>query len=497
MKLYIISCKLMILFLLLNGCSDSNNYTKEQIIQKDPIAYKNDSVRLNAYHFLVENMHSFRHFNNGVPIADLNVVDRDYLMKNIDQSFISSENLLNTGLITKSDFHEYVLPYRINYAEIEYWRDLVWKRIGRNNLGDIRTEKALIDSCNAINNDLKKWFKFGNLTQSEDTLGYSGLCHYKMASCGGMSNLAAYTLRALGVPIAIDYAVWGNMSGGHIWNSLITSKNKAMPFLGAESPIDSENKFYLVKLDDDHSKKLSTYKKPGKVYRSTFSVQKQSFAFRAGRSHILPPELSETRQKDVTKIYFPITNLIIPVHTGEKKVPDFLVLCNFNSGVWIPVMGTMFNSGKFVFDDLAKDMLYNTFTYSAKRKSKAYNYPVYIDTSGNKIFLKPHKNQLIDIELNRTRSIENDQIEVTSKDWNVEKLISIAKGTLFKKPSNGKTFNLYMWDFGWKLVGVSKSINHQVKFKSIPSNGLYVFSEGERNPNDRPFIINNKKYRWL
>src|SRR5690606_35713242 len=165
-----------------------------------------------------------------------------------------SRSLLANHLITTEDFYEYVLPYRLNASAFEDWRDAVWKRYRRTSIGQVCTINALIDSCNVINDQLKDWFKFATIN-GEDTLGYTRLCTLKKGTCVSMANIAAFSLRGLGVPVAIDFVpCWGNIKGSHIWNSLVTNDDKVLPFLGAEGNVGDYNPFYLVGILEDQMK---------------------------------------------------------------------------------------------------------------------------------------------------------------------------------------------------------------------------------------------------
>lgn len=481
-----------LLVIILTGCKNQNSH--DERLLSEPLSYKNDTLKLNAYKFLINNMQGLKHVDNDKIVRDINVIDQKYLVNNIDEAFESSKSLLDNKLITVQDFYEYVLPYRLNFAKVESWREAVWMNAKKTKIENVKSEDDLSDSCNIINDGIKKWYKFGSINELEDTLNYGQMSFHKKGTCVGMANVAAFTMRALGLPIAIDHALWGNMDGGHRWNALITRNGSLKPFLGAESNISSENKFYVFNVKTNPL--LSTFKKPGKVYRNTFSVQKESFAYQVGRSNVIPPELSETREKDVTKEYLPVEDITVKAR-GTSGDPKYLLICNFNSGAWVPVMGTLLKSKEYTFRNMARDMLYNTFTYSNERNVKPFNFPIYIDAKGAVCILNPDKEKSINLEINRTQSIVNDQIVVSGIKWDDDKLTDLAYGKTFTKPINGRHYTLYVWDGTWKVAGNTMSIDDKVKFANIPSNGLYLLSGQKRNLEDRPFIMYHNKIKWL
>jgi hypothetical protein len=491
MKINSLTC--LIILVLLFSCKFKNRQ-KDSDLLSPPSNYKNDPLKLNAYHFLTSNMGDLEHLSDdGQGIKDITSIQKSYLIKNIDTATKLSRPLINKGIISVQDFYEYALPYRLNSSKIENWRELVLKKYNNYKIKEVKDETSLIQLINAINTEQQKWFKYGRNNADTQTLSFADLCSDKHADCVGMSYLAAYTLRGLGLPVSIDYTpAWGNTSGAHAWNSLVTKNKKVNPFLGAESGIGSYSPFDFVLNRENPS--LSTYKKTGKVYRVTFSIQTQSLAYQYGRSGKLPPELTDPRLVDVTKDYIPVKDLIFkPV----KSSPKFLVICNYNNGDWVPVMPAIIKNNQYVFKDMGRDLLYSPFQYNDQHKFNFYDYPVYVDAFGKSVSLHPNNKKLINIKLTRTQSIEKDQLQEMSKGWNYKNLTEIAKGNYFTKPINGKKYILYFWKENWEVVGSVLAKNNTVDFNAVPSNGLYLLSSGESISNERPFIIYNNSFKWL
>jgi len=474
-------------------CSEYKGKENHKNLLEPPLNYQHDPLKLGSYLFITSNMDSLEHLSKtGQNVKDVYSIDKTYLVENIDQAVKASKCLIDKKIISIQDFNEYVLPYRINSSKIDNWRkDVLLKYHNKYSVTLINNEVSLINTCNLINNELKTWFKFGAIKADDGVLSYSDLCSNKQSSCVGMAYLAAYTLRGLGIPVAIDYApVWGNVNGGHTWNSLVTRTKKVNSFLGAENNIGSYSPLNLV---SNESPSLSTYKKPGKIYRFTFSVQKKSLAYKYGNSGSLPSELTETRIIDVTKDYVPVKDIIFK---PLKIHPKFLFICNYNSGAWTPVMAALFGNNQYLFRDMGRDMLYGAFSYD-QHSLNSFDYPVYVDVSGKSIVLSPNNKKLIDIKLIRTQSIEGDQLQEMIKGWNYEKFIDIAKGKSYAKPLNGKRYTLYCWNGSWTVVGSTHAANNVVDFKAVPSNGLYLLSSKESISNERPFIILNDSIKWL
>ncbi|MDY0905932.1 hypothetical protein [Pedobacter sp. CFBP9032] len=457
-----------------------------------PSSYKEDSLKLNSYRFLISNMQGLEHSSQtGENVDDATSIDKDYFINNINHAVRFSRPLINKKIITIQDFNEYVLPYRINSSKIENWRAAsIAKYDKKYQVGLIKDEQSLINTCNDINKELMTWFKFGSTNFDDEKLSYYDLCSNKKSSCIGMAYLAAYSLRGIGLPVAIDYApVWGNINGGHTWNSLVTKSKKVNPFLGAESIIGSYSPLNLV---SNQSTRISTYKKPGKVYRYTFSVQKKSLAYEYGSS-TLPPELRESRIIDITKNYVPVKDIIVRTHS---PYPKLLLISNYNSGGWVPIMATKIKNNQYVFKDMGRDLLYSTFSYN-KGEQNSMGDPIYLDVSGRSTVLRPNDKKLMKLTINRTQSIENDQLQEVNKGWDYDKLTKIANGKSCSLPKNGAKYTLYYWKNSWQALGSIMAANNCLIFRSIPSNGLYLLSSKESISDERPFMIINNSIKWL
>uniref|UniRef100_F4C9T2 Transglutaminase domain-containing protein n=1 Tax=Sphingobacterium sp. (strain 21) TaxID=743722 RepID=F4C9T2_SPHS2 len=455
--------------------------------------FGNNSAKRSAYEFLTANLTGLSHVSEyGNLIYDTISLNRDYLIENLESAIRSSEPLRKANLIGDSEFQEYILPYRVNASRIMNWRKEVWKKYDTKEFKDIQDEKSLIDCCNKINDRLRQWFVFGSLQQLEDTLTYSHINHYKKGSCISMANLAAYTLRAMGAPIAIDFVpAWGNVPGGHVWNSLVLKGGKFYPFQGAESNILSYEPLYLVK--SENNEQLSTYRRPPKVYRKTFSIQKESVYYKQRQK--LPQIGLTSRMIDVTRNYVPVSTIIIKADELMTK-PENVFINVYNNGLWVPVMVVEAEHGEYIFKDLGNDLLYSVTTYN-KVSFEFINLTFYLDKSGNMIKLNPSFEKKIDVNLHKIRSIEMEQLEELKKGWDVDKLLSIAEEKTYTIPTKNRKYNLYYWQNKWIKTGISKLKSGNVSFKEVPSNALYLFSEGKPSNKDRPFILYKNQIKWL
>jgi hypothetical protein len=73
--------------------------------------YKNDSLKLKAARFLMAELATNVHVENGILVQDYNTVDAKSLIENIDSAYAASETLLKHNIVDFENFSEYVLPY--------------------------------------------------------------------------------------------------------------------------------------------------------------------------------------------------------------------------------------------------------------------------------------------------------------------------------------------------------------------------------------------------
>ncbi|PMD87957.1 hypothetical protein BWI97_25570, partial [Siphonobacter sp. BAB-5405] len=391
-------------------------------------------VKKSYYHFIKSNMEGLIHVLSKTAIGqDRKLVNDDIILSNIEDAYQSSNELIKNGLISENGFKEFVLPYRVNSANIHTWRRQVWHQYHKHSFSGITRTSALVDSCNRINDSLKSWFKFSYTNKLEDTLTYSHITHGKEGTCVSMATIAAYTLRAFGVPVSIDFTpAWGNMPGSHVWNSLVLAHDVSIPFLGAEANIGKYEPLYLIK--DGENSPYSTYRKPGKIYRYVYSAQKETPYYKYGHLNYFLPMSVNSRMIDVTAQYLPVSDITFtnPQINGEPKL---VYINNYNDGKWVPVMATERKEDAYLFSNLARDLLYCVSTYG-ESPAETTILPFYLTPAGKPILLQPSSKK-IDIVLNRMQSIEFDQMDVAKKEWNVKAFARIARGHVRSAPVEG------------------------------------------------------------
>ncbi|WP_367866777.1 hypothetical protein [Pedobacter sp. WC2423] len=475
-----------------------NNVKENKLVQTQKYVYdyyKNDKLKLRAAKFLLDNMNGNFHIENGHAIADISTMEPKTIIRNIDSTFKASQYLLNNKSISFDDFLEFVLPYRINFSKDDDWKNLISKNT-KNHIENkkLNNSKDIIEYINNTNKLILPDFKFDVANTHEDTLSYTDIFRQKKGSCITMAYMGQYYYRALGIPVSFDYVLcWGNMAGAHTWNSLILQDHKLRPFLGLEQQVTKYDPLLYYSGGKKYPS-LSTYKKAGKIYRHTYSLQRNSLAYKYKRTKILPPLLQNYRSIDVTRQYHKVINLNTRKLFNNIK-SKILLACNYSSQEWIPISAAEFKNNGYRFDELSTDMLYLLSTYDKSSYKDVY-YPFYIDSNGKILTLKPTKRKG-NLIIKYIKSIESDQaIAKNAYVWEVA--VAVAKNQLRTKPLIGQEYTLFLWQSGWKQIStISNLSNKELVFKNVPENGLYLISSKEHSDDDRPFFISNGAIKWL
>lgn len=146
-------------------------------------------------------------------IYDVLSVNSSFLIKNIDLAFMAWEKPWARD-VPFEVFCAYILPYRVQTEQISFLREEMMKRFLP--LLDSAGVKTPLEACVALNEHLKSVVRY------QDT----GLPFYPtieetyqsgISRCDGICNLGTFIMRAIGIPVAVDFTIWPKMDLGHSW----------------------------------------------------------------------------------------------------------------------------------------------------------------------------------------------------------------------------------------------------------------------------------------
>ncbi|MBT1689837.1 transglutaminase-like domain-containing protein [Dawidia soli] len=277
-------------------------------------------------------------------LPDLQTIRGEYLINNIDHAYKAWQEQPWCKHVTFDQFCEFILPYRIeNEDPYAFDRNTIYDQFDTLLNPVRRNGGGAMAACLTINQELKKgMWVFTNALESLPHFGAKTILEKRVGVCREYADLALYTMRATGIPVAIDFTPqWPFRSLGHSWNVLLAENGKKIMFLGIESDPGQPHKA-------DHKK--------AKVYRNTFAIQPQSLAKTAGDTDI-PPLFRNARFIDVSDEYFEGKDVEIELDNVEEQ-DTYAYICVFDNRNWVPIHWGKITDGKVVFTKMGRDIVY-------------------------------------------------------------------------------------------------------------------------------------------
>lgn len=377
-------------------------------LEKVLVHYKDDSLKLHAARFLIENMpahyslwgdeldslyvalsqysdsgkYDNRYdylkkyaFNNLHRQNDAKNIKADYLIENIDYSFRVWHEVPWGKYISFDDFCEFILPYRIKDEPLTHWKRDLYHRF-RPVLDSLYHGSDVIQACKYLNDYLKsgREWRYSDDFNSPH-LSALFLVDKRIGDCNALSDFVTYCMRSVGIPMAIDRYLWSPEYGSsHAWTAVLDTTGYAVSFsFGEHSP----------------QRNTSVGRQKGKVYRSCYAMQKERLEKLEANSHIRST-LSDCFLKDVSSEYFPSSAPPVvkcDFLRNTKNTTVWMALFRMNG--WVPIGDTVCENGEANFGHMEPGIIYATL-YQREGKMIPAGYPFQIEKwSGNVIYYRP------------------------------------------------------------------------------------------------------------
>lgn len=295
-------------------------------------------------------------------IPDAQIIKADYLIDNIDQSYNQWTTCPWASQVTYEQYLEWMLPYKaVELQELDHWRDTLITHFGKG-----------LD--NPIKNDVEYNTTMGIADMIRNDT-YNGLHRYGLYTRAGLPLLSAHLQAHQTYGDIPDYAL----------TAVLAMRSAGIPAVLDETPVGSRGtaatKWYVI--ISDRGEQLTSewdlattiggsffpYERGPKVYRNTYSINKEREQYRHKAKYQYPFELGK---KDVTSQYFLTSNLKIPIDkTTVKKLKDkYLYIASAvrsKDNPWqIVDIGTL-SHGKARFHDMGREVLYTVMGYDGTR----------------------------------------------------------------------------------------------------------------------------------
>ncbi|MDR3246671.1 MAG: discoidin domain-containing protein [Prevotellaceae bacterium] len=300
----------------------------------------------------------------GEPVVreDVKYITGDYLINNIELAFKAWQEQPWGKHIGFDVFCEEILPYRVSTEPLENWREKARASFADLNRSFKEPQTTTIDACSRVNNMLPRF----RLDHDFPAMSYSQLMASARNSCTGMAALAVFAMRALGIPVTVDYIpYWTNHDVGHTWNTVSDSAGRHFLFMGAETnpgrPLRSQ------------------WSQKSKVYRHTFARQPHLSAAKTD----IPPSLRSAYIQDVTVEYGGCADVDVPVRFPSPSGAKYAYLAAMGErSRWNIVGWGNVESERLKFSSVGTSALYVPFYYSGESSIPAGDlFMLYADSS--------------------------------------------------------------------------------------------------------------------
>jgi hypothetical protein len=275
---------------------------------------------------------------------DVNEIKSDYLITNIDFAFKTWFLQPWKNEISFDIFCNYVLPYRVSNEVPEQWREELYNKFNPL-LDSVRSVNGdIIMACKAICRVIKDTLDGGaQFLASLPSQGPTRLLKYRTGTCREQAQYATYVMRALGIPVTIDYTPqWPFRSLGHSWN-VVFANGKAIPFMGTETmPGEPHKEGY----------------KYAKVFRETFSINKRSLAYTGENKEIIPSTFDEPFMVDVTNEMVTTSDVTVQLSKIVNSKCKFAYLAVFDNRNWVPIDWSEVKNNSVTFRSVGRDIVY-------------------------------------------------------------------------------------------------------------------------------------------
>jgi hypothetical protein len=356
--------------------------------------YRNDSLKYKAACFLIENM-PYHSFPDGPELAkylkyyacssgrekdipqiadslvkadgilyvlnmenktDVKTIHSEYLIDNIDWAFKVWQEQPWGGNVDFKTFCEYILPYRIGNEKPAYWRKKLYEACNPL-LDSIRSLPECSDPLFAATFLMDTLSKipiiFTNKLPAGPNIG-PNIVQWRAGSCRELCDIAAYTLRAVGIPCSIDYMTRGDNNAGHSWN-VVTAKDR---------------KEYMLDYPFTSFRPAAEFKNPkGKVFRHTFSLNRDDMKQMNAKLASVHPLFRYPLFMDVTAVYAGQWNrhLVLPkdILYNKNAAKNTIYLCTSRYREWLPVAWTIADKDSLRFMNVEGNNVFQLATWDS------------------------------------------------------------------------------------------------------------------------------------
>jgi len=425
-----------------------------QAIPYDPLSYPDYAAAREALDAL-ECEHGALDFDRSALVEDLAVVTAEYLIQHIDRAFEVWRGVPEEGRVAFEAFLEHVLPYRGSEEPVDEWIGPLHERYAERfpeAEGDVARLNAQVSA------DVHRLVSFDERYYLHPTdQGYSEMLASGMGRCEDITNMLTYANRSLAIATAADYTpAWAHRDNNHAWNVLLDRDGKGCDRSNAHA---------------------------AKVYRKTFSLQRDNLAFLLPEGREAPNRFMASKfYVDVTDQYAPTTDVDVELMTPAAEGESFAYLCVFNGGEWVAIDWARMDEGRHTrFERMGRNVVYLPAVHRDGRLVPAAS-PLLVLKDGGVRRLwgdgAPSEVHLVAVRPRQTS-------------------VDTGESTPISYLEPGVKYTLQRWTLdGWKQVIELVAGERVPLAEGLAGDGLYwMVAEGSRRL-ERVFTIEEGRQRW-
>ncbi len=314
---------------------------KGATIPFDPLAYPNFAATQAALD-AIEKEHGPVDFDRERIVLDVETIPAAFLVAHVERSVAVLEATPAARRPEFGAFLEYVLPYRGSEEPVEDWLSPLRARFEKATPPPTAEPDAAAvwrfasaEAAHALGFDERYYVH-------PTDQGFAEMERSKLGRCEDITNRTTYAARALGLVTAADYTpAWGHRDNNHAWPVLLDAAGRGSDPAQAHA---------------------------AKIYRKTFSLQRDALAFRLPADRVPPNRfLASKCYVDVTDQYAPTSDVAVELEGDVARAERFAYLCVFNGGEWVAIQHAEVAGGRAVFAKMGRNLAYLPAIHDGKK----------------------------------------------------------------------------------------------------------------------------------
>ena len=298
---------------------------------------------------------------SGNIVSDVKVMSANYLINNIDKAFREWRTRPWAQHLSFEEFRDWILPYKvIDLQALDDWRDILSERFSdsiKTVPVDDERRLSVYGAIDIVRNEIHTKNTPRVLWEDRSCIplrSASTWAHMTFGSCYDYVTMGTAVFRSVGLPSVVDRVpIWGRNHEGHSWFTFKSDQGKEVPTINSLI-MPAGLPFY-------------PYERVPKVWRDTYSINRDRVKYRNTAKYVHPFELC---QKDVTDHYFKTSDVEVDIFRDVKLKDRYVYIAmavNSMGPKWHVLDYGRVKHRKACFRNMGRNMLYVALGYNGKK----------------------------------------------------------------------------------------------------------------------------------